>query len=273
VTFGAVEFGSTANELFPPQPLRAGDAGRDQRAEIAQTLDRSVQADNGSTDYNEGFRAAAADQPAATARIFLTDGGHNEGAYADLHRGPARTYVVGLGIGRTGEDAARLRRIAKETHGRYYPSVTRESLQSVMAQIGSRIGCDIDLDTFVDTEEDDGVTTDPNDVTLDDGTHSADVSVSWADPDDVVAPSSIDVRDDGGRLVRRLSPALLRRALKGTPVSAGRLTVSGARGETYYALRIAGLDGGRLRVRVRVTKAHGGRAVVHTQVAQSRRRR
>ena len=35
--------------------------------------------DGGSTDYNAAFDASSSEQPGATARIFLTDGGHNVG--------------------------------------------------------------------------------------------------------------------------------------------------------------------------------------------------
>src|SRR3954454_1057022 len=76
---GAVEFGSeffgtpAADTIFPPEAV-GPNAGT-----MRSALDALVQADNGATDYNAAFAKADADDPYAQARIFLTDGGHNEG--------------------------------------------------------------------------------------------------------------------------------------------------------------------------------------------------
>ena len=102
-----------------------------------------VDADNGGTNYNAAFTGVAGDNPGAQARIFLTDGEHNEGEYVDGHRDGPPTYVIGLGIGRRGEAAQRLERIAKDTGGRYYPGVTAQNLQPVLNRIDSRLNCDL----------------------------------------------------------------------------------------------------------------------------------
>jgi hypothetical protein len=72
------------------------------------------------TNLDRAFAAAGLVSPGAQARMLITDGGHNEAAYANAHRRGARTYVAALGV-RPGGDAARLRRIARETRGRYLP--------------------------------------------------------------------------------------------------------------------------------------------------------
>ena len=92
---GAVEFGSGANSLFKPGrigPNAAGDEvapGRERQGQ--QRLDELQR------------RALARDRPRIRARrpaIFLTDGGHNAGTYANGHRGCGPpTYVIGLTIG------------------------------------------------------------------------------------------------------------------------------------------------------------------------------
>ena len=269
---GGVEFGNTTGQLFPPQRIAAPVLGSTQAAELREILERTLVADNGGTDYNAGFGVLRAENPDAAARIFLTDGEHNVGEYANGHRGGPPTYVVALGIGAKGSEAGdRLARIAKETKGRYFPRVTAEKLQAVINAIDSRLNCDIGLDAFVDNLTDEGSTL-PNDVTLEDGAESADLNVSWDDAADVMSPGDLDVLDEDGDRVARLSAHVQRRALQaqGRTITAGTLKVRGSRGKTFYALRVNGIRGARLRTRVRAIKVRG-RARIHTQVGQSRR--
>jgi hypothetical protein len=273
---GAVEFGDLADELFPPQAIR--DPATDttgQAKGLIDILDKLVLADNGSTDYNAGFTAAASAAPKADARIFLTDGEHNAGEYRNGHRGGPPTYVVGLQIGRRGEAAERLARIAKETKGKYFPNVTSEKLQPVFNAIDSKLNCDVGIDAFVDSLSDDD-TSEPNTVDLDDGTHSADVSVSWDDADDRVTPGDVELLDAGGKVVGRVTARMQRLAISKHPgqrLTFGAFTLRGLRGPTFYSLRINGVHGARLRLRTATAKVHGKRVRVHTQVTQSRRRR
>ena len=114
-TLGAVEFGTYANTLFAPGLIAPNQAA------MLGALD-ALRGDESRTDYDEGFALSKIDQPDAQARIFLTDGVHNDGAYSDTHAGGPRTYVIGLDIERTGtEGADRLQRIADETGGAYFP--------------------------------------------------------------------------------------------------------------------------------------------------------
>ncbi len=78
---GGVEFGDTANVLFPPATIPG----------VIPAMDASfanVNADNGATDYNLAFATAKTANPNADGRIFLSDGEHNVGAYADGHASP-----------------------------------------------------------------------------------------------------------------------------------------------------------------------------------------
>jgi hypothetical protein len=121
-TLGAVEFGGEAGPLFAPGPVAADRAGM--LASLTALQDDGFDDSGGFTDYNEAFAASSVEQPDAEARIFLTDGGHNVGAYLNGHLGGPRTYVVGLNLGEAGDgnaEADLLGRIAAETGGYYFP--------------------------------------------------------------------------------------------------------------------------------------------------------
>ena len=285
---GAEEFGDPdADVLIQPAPiLPAGDKAN---AKILDNLDRLIQADNGGTDYNLAFGSLADANPGATARIFLTDGAHNAGEYRDLHRGGPPTFVIGLSIGRRGPDAERLQRIASETKGRYFPAATGATLPPILDAIDSRLNCDLSLDYYVEPEiTDDEIQTE--ETALEEDAYSADVSVSWDDPNDGFEIDEIDLIDDSSdgqaarsaqaRVVARVTGRRIKLALVGQgkgvkrrTVHAGRLTLTGARGKAYLALRVNGVHGGqKLRVKIRARKVRGT-ARLSTHVTQSRRRK
>jgi len=135
-TLGALEFGTDAAQLFAPLPISAN------RASMKSAIDTAVNADNGLTDYNDAFAAAGAENPNATARIFLTDGGHNNedsSPYDNSHRGGPPVYVIGLGV--AGDGGTVLKQIADETNGLYRPVDTASELQSAMFDVNAAIGC------------------------------------------------------------------------------------------------------------------------------------
>jgi hypothetical protein len=150
-TLGAVEFGSEAGPLFSPD-LIGGDQAQMLSA-LSSLQDDGFAGGGTDTDYNAALAASAESQPDAEARIFLTDGEHNQGPYEDLHRGGPRTYVIGLDIGPGGEgdeDADLLRRIATDTGGYYFPlqhspgddaTVQTKRLQPVFDAIDSLLDC------------------------------------------------------------------------------------------------------------------------------------
>jgi hypothetical protein len=146
-SLGAIEFGSTADTLFPPTRLPGATAAID--AAIANQL----VADNGGTDYNIAFARAQADDPTATARIFITDGGHNVGTYENGHAGGPPTYVLGVGIGApsaTDTDAARLQAIASDTGGVYYPDIDTTNLQATVNKVAAQLSCQAITRTYTD---------------------------------------------------------------------------------------------------------------------------
>jgi hypothetical protein len=135
--FAAIEFGDTADVLFPPENVATN------RNAMLGSLAK-LQADNGSTDYNLAFDTANTTFPNAQARVFFTDGGHNAGDYLNKHLegGKPPTYVVGFGTSAAlPEDAARLQQIANDTAGQYFPQTSSAKLVSVMNQIDNILNC------------------------------------------------------------------------------------------------------------------------------------
>ena len=273
---GAVEFGDAAAQLFPPQkPIRLGPGAT--LTKLLETLDKRIAADNGGTNYNAAFESLIEDNPAAGARVFLTDGAHNIGEYANPHRNGPPTYVIGLDIGKTGVDGARLQKIADDTKGLYFPRVTAAKLQSVFNVIDSRMNCDVELDAFVDTLTADEPEADPNEVPIEPGAYTADIHLSWEKPADEVEFAGLDLLDANDRVVSHIGKKNLQRAVRYRKTrQVGGLQVLGSRGRTYASIRVRGLDGGvrakKIRVRVAARKVRGRNARAHTQIMQSRRR-
>lgn len=134
--FGGVEFGTTANVLFGPATLPGVIPAM--QASFVQ-----VDADNGSTDYQEAFAAATSHNGTADARIFLTDGFPD--AYPSSHLSPKiKTYVIGLGTDFASNPAAQstLSQLATETGGPAPFLVTDSSaLQPVAGAITAAVNC------------------------------------------------------------------------------------------------------------------------------------
>ena len=134
---GATEFGSTGKVLFPPAAIATAGA------QMKAATTAQVKADDGSTNYTDAFNQAAAQNPRANARIFLTDGEPTEGLpYPENHRGGPVTYVIGFGSAVLDpENQARLQRIASETGGIYFPQTSSSELQSVVLDISNLLAC------------------------------------------------------------------------------------------------------------------------------------
>jgi hypothetical protein len=269
---GAYEFGDTGDQLFEPQEILPRGPGSNQ-TELFKALEDELDADNGGTDYNLAFTGVANDNPAAQARIFVTDGEHNVGEFINGHRNGPPTYVIGLNIGTKGEAAERLQRIADETKARYYPNVTAQQIQSVINRIDSRLNCDVELDTDVDTlteAEPVGEQT----AELESDAHAYDVDVTWGEAADRVVPERIALEGANGRVVTAFGGERLQRALAhpGTPVRVGGVRLRASRRATSFGFRISGKQSRTLQVRYRMTKFDGRGARVTSQIAQSRRR-
>ena len=261
ITLGAVEFGggfdpadpTAAVTLFPPQPIGPNAAA------MKAALQASIDADNGITDYNAAFARATADNPNAKARIFLTDGGHNVGDYANGHQGGPPTYVIGFSSATTGEDGLRLQQIASETGGRYFASTDASNLQAVMNEVGTTLTCQSPPKTFNDAFSTAGQVK-PHAVKLASRARSAQLTLSWSSPLDSFTVTKV-------RIVRRGKVVAVASARK------RKLRLTTRRGDTFLVVKVGHLTKGSLRFKVRATRVGSGAPSVNltTQVTQSRR--
>ena len=235
---GAVEFGSGANSLFKPRRIGPNAAA------MKSLLAINVKANNGSTNYNDALSLAMTENPSAQARIFLTDGGHNSGPYANGHRGGPPTYVIGLTIGpaSSGNPAARrLQQIANETGGKYYPQQDASTLQATVNEINATFDCQRAPLQIVDTFTSQGQER-PHSTAIAKATGTVELTTTWTDPTN--------------RFVV-------------TIVGPGRSTRTA--GATYVVLRITKPPPGTLRFNVTAARLVTGRASVITQIARSSR--
>jgi hypothetical protein len=243
---GAVEFGSSlfesqpaADTLFPPEPVGPN------AATMRSALDSLVQSDNGSTDYNGAFAKADADDPAAQARIFLTDGGHNEGEYKEAHLAHnVPTYVIGFGSGLTApEDLARLQKIASDTGGQLYQLEDNSQLQAVMNKIGAALTCQTPPREFNDLLKQGQSKT--HTIAVGASTKLLQIALSWASPLD------------------RFKLSHLKLIVKGKVFAAARpqvrkLKVKKTNGKTFATAKVTGLRKGTLRFAVTAAKVGSG---------------
>ena len=233
-TLGVVEFGTNAATVF----ARA-NVGNSRGAMIA-LLRSQVRADNGSTNYDKGFIKASQDNPAAEARIFLTDGAH-DGAYQNSHRGGPRTFVVGLGIGRTGASARRLQQIANETGGVYFPNVAVATLQPTFRTISAAVNCLPIPRTFRTRRFTKKGQTSTRTVRIAKGTKRMDLVLNWAQPSNRFVFSRVSLLGRKNRVLATLSG-------KGKP---RKLRITKGSGKTFRSLSFKKSKGTRkLRFRV-----------------------
>lgn len=242
---GAVEFGSSgfetpaASTVFPPEPVGPNGTA------MKTALEAVVNSDSGATDYNSAFAKADADDPNANARIFLTDGGHNEGTYNEAHLGHnVPTYVIGFGTGLTlEEDRARLQKIATDTGGQVFQLDEAAQLQPVMNKIGAALTCQTPPREFNDLLKQGQSKT--HTIAVGASTKVLQIALSWASPSDVF------------KLGR------LKLIVKGKVVAAGRpkiakLKVKKTSSATFAVAKISGLRKGTLRFSVKAAKIGSG---------------
>jgi hypothetical protein len=257
---GAIEFGSgfleqpAANTLFPPQPVGPNAAA------MRTALDTAIHADNGATDYNAAFAKADADNPDADAKIFLTDGGHIEGPYNNAHLGhKVPTYVIGFGSGLSGgEDQARLKKIAKDTGGQYFPVQEASELQAVMNSVSAALTCQTPPRQFTDTLAEGQ--SKPHGVAIRAATKTVQITLTWANPADKFKLTGLRLVGKNGLLaVASRKP--------------GKLKVTKTISSTFTILKISKLRKGTLRFKVKGAKVDSAaKATLTTQVGQSRRK-
>src|SRR4051812_16024423 len=264
-TLGAIEFGSSldpatepsADAVFNPEAVGPNAAA------MKSALDQKILADGGGTDYNAAFNTARAANPGAQARIFLTDGGHNEGDYADAHLNPAPpqtpTFVIGFSPGLDQPtDQARLEKIAADTGGKYFPLADASSLQSVMDQIETTLTCQTAPKTFTDSMAQGKTRT--HTVSIPRTTHSAQLALSWTSPLDKFTISGLKVVRKGKTVARAAKVRKLKVKVKS--------------GTTFAVVKVSRLVRGKLRFKVKAATVGSGAPKVSltTQVSQSRHR-
>jgi len=260
---GAVEFGSAlfetpgADTVFPPEPVGANASA------MRTALDQKIHADNGATDYNAAFGQSDADNPGADARIFLTDGGHDIGTYDEghlVHNVP--TYVIGFGGITLPEDQARLKKIAADTGGSYFPLKDSSQLQSVMNSVEAALTCQTPPVQFTDLLK--LGQSKSHSVAIGAATKSIQIALTWTSPLDRFKISGLRLVGPKGVIA-----AAARRQAKPS-----KLKVSRTSSTTFTVLKVAGLRKGRLRFSVKAAKVGSGAPKVSltTQVSQSSRR-
>lgn len=258
---GAVEFGGglfeqpAADTVFKPEPVGPNATA------MRTALDQKIQADNGTTDYNAAFAQSDADNPNADARIFLTDGGHNEGTYNEGHlTHNVPTYVIGFGSGLAStEDQNRLKKIAADTGGRYFPLEDSSQLQSVMNNIGAALTCQTPPRAFTDTLRQGQSKS--HSLAIGAATKSAQITLTWASPLDKFKLVGLRLIGRGGRTLAVAS------------ARPRRLKVTTTTSATFTVLKVSGLSKGKLRFAVKATKVGSGapKAILTTQVGLRRR--
>jgi hypothetical protein len=197
--------------------------------------------------------------PTMTTRT-LTDGGHNVGTYNNghlTHKVP--TYVIGFSSGVSDTEAQqRLKTIASDTGGQFFPLTDSSQLQSVMNNIGAAITCLAPPQSFVDKLKLGASKT--HSATIAAGTKSIRIALTWASPLDKFTISNIRLIGHGQTIAQAS-----RRKVK-------RLTVKTASSPTFTVLTVSGLTKGKLSFKVKATAVGSGQPQVTltTQVSQSR---
>ena len=253
-TLGAVEFGSDARPLFGPG-LIAQDAAAFRSAMAAGLVE-----DGGGTDYNAAFAIAASHNPAANARIFLTDGEHLAiDPYANGHAGGPPVYVLGLGVGFAGSPGDQLlQRIADETGGLYRRADDASQMQAAMFDLNSAIACQTPPKRFSDSFSKVGKAQ-PHAVKVPSKINTAQFALSWTNSADAFTIGSFRIVRKG-KVVARTAKVR-------------KLEVSRRRGATFTTVRVTGLVPGKLVFSVKATKlsAPGTPVSLTTQVTRRAR--
>ena len=261
-TLGAVEFGGrlvesqppAAATVFPPEPVGANAAA------MQAALKAVIHADNGLTDYNEAFAKADADDPTAMARIFLTDGGHDAGAYNEAHLAHnVPTYVIGFSSGVSlPEDRARLKKIAADTGGQVFQLDDAGQLQAVVSSVGAALTCQTPPRQFTD-QLGKGQSKEHS-VAVGGSTKSLQLTLTWADPANRFKVTGLRLVAHG-KVVAAARPGRKPAKLKVT---------TKASSNTFTVLQVSHLRRGTLRFAVKATKVGSGepQATITTQVGR-----
>lgn len=250
-SLGALEFGGSFFEGGPPaaDQLFAPEAVGANAAAMATAMETKIKADNGTTDYNAAFALSDTENPGAQARIFLTDGGHDVGTYNNghlVHRVP--TYVVGFSSGVSlPEDQARLKMIASDTGGVFYPLADSSQLQSVVNSIGAQLTCQTPPQTFTDKLK--AGAGKVHTVSVGGSTKSLQIALTWASPLDKFTISGLTISNHGHVVARAARHVR-------------KLKVKTTASETFTILQVSGLVRGKLSFKVKAAAIGSGQPQV-----------
>ena len=258
---------------------------------LKRDLKESISGTDAFPGYDRMFGTLADDNPSAGGRIMVIDGYtfRSVRRLKGLTKGSAPTYIVAVGAppDRNRTDINQMRRITRETKGRYYEARTARELERALQAIQSRLRCDVEADNYqeeLQPEEAEEL----DEVDLDEDTYSADITLSWRNPDEDYEFDEIEILDeDGEDLTSEYDDEEIDDAYEyedegeeldedDEPTAraaavAPRLT--GGRGRTFRTLHVRRLRGNRtLRVTIRSdNRRSSGR--VFARITQSRSRR
>ena len=256
---GALEFGSSSSPLFGPGPIGPF------RGPMVQIAQQRLTADNGGTDYDDAFKGAAAHNPNANARIFLTDGAHN-GTYGESHRGGPPTYVLGLTSGIAPADEGRLQQIATETGGLYQRAPTSNELVAAMNNLQTAIDCAAAPVNWTDVFTRIGQIR-RHTLTIPGGIRVVQFVLSWSNLADYFDIINLRLVQNG-RVVGRADASARRRKRR-----VRKLRVTKRRGRTFVSVRVRGLRKGRLRFQLKARRLSQPGVPTRLTTQGSRRRR
>jgi hypothetical protein len=229
---GGVEFGSDAVPLFLANPIGPN------LGTIKSALN-AVQADNGGTDYDQGFTVANAQNPTANARVFLSDGEPNDAPDPNLWKSPnIKSYVVGFGT----VDPAVLNQIAADTGGPAPFNVTNTAqLRTVAAIINARINCEPDPIQITKTLKSGQV----KGLSFAADGNTAQIVTSWT------PGSKIQVFGftQGGGHASAIAQSSKKRG--------GNIKAKQSRGASYTVINLSHIHKGRVRFKIKAKKAVG----------------
>jgi hypothetical protein len=230
---GGVEFGSDAVPLFLANPI-GPNLG------VIKSALGAVQADNGGTDYDQGFTVANAQNPTANARVFLSDGEPNDAPDPNLWKSPnIKSYVVGFGT----VDPAVLNQIAADTGGPAPFNVTNTAqLRTVAAIINARINCEPDPIQITKTLKSGQV----KGLSFAADGNTAQVVTSWT------PGSKIQVfgfTQGGGGHASAIAQSSKKRG--------GNIKAKQSRGASYTVINLSHVHKGRVRFKIKAKKAVG----------------
>ncbi|MDQ5808275.1 MAG: hypothetical protein M3320_06320, partial [Actinomycetota bacterium] len=218
-------------------------------------------------------RALAEHNPNAGGRIMLVDGYlfKRLRGLRGLTRGSAPTYVIAVGEppDRNAIDISEMKRVARETEGRYFEARSPREINRALQAIQSRLRCDVEADNFqeeLQAEDTEAVAA----ALLEEEAHSADVTLTWIDEDEDFEIDRVVIEDEDGDVADVLDAAEIEEAYTEDDEEA---RLSGGRGRTFRTLHLTGLrEGQRLRVLARSdNRRSSGR--VFARISQSRNRR